>query len=132
MILGVGIDAVSIAEMRQIIETSGTVFLTHTFSVRELQTSPKTAAEQAEYLSGCFAVKEAVFKALARHTPEKGFDFRCVETAHRRDGSPYVVPNDQLTPLLQEAGVGNLQISITNEGGLAIAIAIAESCVHDA
>ena len=78
-------------------------------------------------LAGKFAVKEAVFKALAWRTAE-GFDFRAVETLEDANGRPCVTMGEgtALAPVFTEAGVRELLVSITNERGLATAFVLAQ------
>lgn len=131
MIKGVGIDAVTISEMEQLCSDHPKgnpledPFVTYTFTAAEralLQGYPRVF----EALAGMYAVKEAVFKAVAHLTPEKSFEFRIVEVLHRADGYPYVNITDELHPILQAAGVSDVQVSITNEGDTATAIAIVQ------
>ena len=77
------------------------------------------------FLAARFAVKEAVYKAVAPLT-KKGFDFRNVESLHHPDGSPYVSITEQLKLCLDEAGVTALHLSVTTEGDFAQAVVIAE------
>ena len=79
----------------------------------------------AAFYAARFAVKEAVFKAVAPLT-EKGFDLRIVESIHRPDGSPAVRVTEKLAPYLKEADIGTLYLSITTEGDYAAAMVVAE------
>ena len=79
----------------------------------------------AAFYAARFAVKEAVFKAVAPLT-EKGFDLRIVESVHHPDGSPAVRVTEKLAPYLKEADIGTLHLSITTEGDYAAAMVVAE------
>ena len=70
-------------------------------------------------------MREAEFKTLAPLTPG-GVDFRIVETLSREDGSPYVNVGPELAEALEKAGVGELLVSITNKGGTATAVVLAQ------
>ena len=70
-------------------------------------------------------MREAAFKTLAPLTPG-GVDFRIVETLSRKDVSPYVNVGPELAEALEKAGVGELLVSITNEGGTATAVVLAQ------
>ncbi len=70
-------------------------------------------------------MREAAFKTLAPLTPG-GVDFRIVETLSREDVSPYVNVGPELAEALEKAGVGELLVSITNEGGTATAVVLAQ------
>lgn len=126
MVLGIGIDLTEIKEVKRLAEDVGEAFLSKTFSQMEREAS-KTAVDPFEYLASRFAVKEAVFKALAHLTKEKTFDFRIVETLNHEDGSPYVTITPVLKELMEEAGVKRLLVSVTHEKDYAGAIVIAES-----
>lgn len=124
MIIGIGIDLVYIPEMSHILETAD-AFEENTFSEGERKEA-SAANSKAEYYASVFAVKEAVFKAVASHTKEKIFDFRIVETKHAEDGSPHIVIGAELQKLLDEAGITDLHLSISHEQDYAIAFVIAE------
>ncbi len=125
MIKGIGIDAVSIQKTRLLLDDPAIGYAEYTYTQEELQGS-LNAPDRAAYLAGRFAVKEAVFKALAPLTENGFFDLRCVTALNRKDGSPYVSVNGELKQVMKEAGVSNIHISITTEDDLAIAFAVAE------
>ena len=124
MIRGIGIDSVDIEEMARLIAAPDGAFLRRTFSDAE-RAQALARHDAASCLAGKFAVKEAVFKALAQHTAS-GFDFRCVETLDDDNGCPHVTTTGPLAPVLAEAGVTELLVSITNERGVATAIVLAQ------
>ena len=122
LVLGVGIDMVSINEIREMIHRTDRVFERHTFTPAE-QAEAGQEKDPAEYYAGRFAVKEAVFKAAAHLLEEKTFDFRVVETLRRTDGSPYVRISSELREKFQRVGIDDILVSISNERDMAIAIA---------
>lgn len=131
MIKGIGIDMASISDTERLAEgIAGKTadeqgpFVRRTFTKAEVACALERH-NPAEYLAGRFAVKEAAFKALAPRTAE-GFDFRCVETLTRPDGSPYIVVGPKLAAIMDEAGVTELLVSITNEDDYAVAIVVAQ------
>lgn len=131
MVKGIGIDMVSITEMQCLIEGFSAdtprpcAFVRCTFTPAEIAEA-RRRHNMASYFAGRFAVKEAVFKALAHLTPA-GFELKCVETLADSNGRPCVsCGTDAFAPVLHTAGVTNLQVSITNEGDYAVAIALAE------
>lgn len=115
---------VSISQLTQYMARFGDTFVRRTFTEQEVQISLSTARAE-EYLSTRFAAKEAVFKAVAHLTEDKGFDFRIVETLNTSDGCPYIRISDALQSLLNEADIQNLHISITTEGDIAAAFVVA-------
>lgn len=126
MIRGIGVDMTEIHEVQRLAEATGPSFVERTFTEKEREASQKTA-DQWEYLAARFAVKEAVFKALAHLTEKKAFDFRKIETLNSKDGSPCVTLTPMLRELMDEAGVDTIHVSITHEKEYACAFVIAES-----
>ena len=124
MVRGVGIDSVDIEEMARLVADERGAFARRTFTEAE-RAQAYARPDAAACLAGKFAVKEAAFKALARHTAE-GFDFRCVETLEDEDGCPHVTLDGPMAPVLAEAGVTELLVSITNERGVATAVVLAQ------
>ncbi len=123
--LSIGVDMVEIGEIRRLLEPENGAFFRRTFTEGERLASQKVP-DAAEYLATRFAVKEAVFKALGKHTAAKVFDFRRVETLNAPDGSPYVVVDEFLRPLMAEGGFTELAVSITTEGPYAVAFVAAQ------
>lgn len=124
MVRGIGIDSVDIEEMGRLVSGGSDAFVRRAFTAAE-RAEALARRDAAACLAGKFAVKEAAFKALARHTAE-GFDFRCVETLEDENGCPHVTLDGPLAPVLAEAGVSELLVSITNERGLATAVVLAQ------
>ena len=131
--LGIGVDAVTISEIDRL-DREADGFTERTFTERERAEAAARGdgRARASYLAGRFAAKEAVFKALAHLTPEGTFDLRVVETLAAPDGSPQVQMTPDLQRLCANAGVERILLSITNEGDLAIAFALAVGSIsHD-
>ena len=127
MIIGIGVDLCSISRIEKIMEREGQSgpFFLRGFTPAEQQEA-EARHDKAAFYAARFAIKEAVFKAVAPQIAGS-FDFRIVESLHHEDGSPYVHVTDALAPILQEAGVRTLHVSVTTEGGFAEAFVIAES-----
>ena len=123
MIKGIGIDTVDIYEMKRYLQEFDS-FVSHTFTPSEIENAKKYP-NQEEYYATRFAAKEAVFKALAHLTSKKNFDFRLVETLNHEDGAPYIHITDELSNIMQEAGVTQIHVSLTHETQYASAFVIA-------
>ncbi len=83
----VGVDIVSVAKMRKIVRRWGNKFLLRVFSEEELTESKKIKNEDRyfQFLSGRFAAKEAIIKAL----DSKGrFALNQIVIERRKDGAP--------------------------------------------
>lgn len=124
VISGIGIDLVSISEIRELDERTKGVFTARTFTGPERKIA-ESISDPWTFLAGRFAVKEAVFKAVAQLTPEKTFDFRMVETLKDKDGAPVITMTGALRPVLEQAAVTKLLVSITHQGDLVIAEVVA-------
>lgn len=124
MIKGIGVDMVKIETVRELMQVSDG-FVKKSFTKREIELS-KNAYSKEEYFSSRFAVKEAVFKAVARLTARKTFDFRKVETLNAEDGHPFVNMTGELKLLFEEVGIKNLYVSISTEDEYVIAFVVAE------
>ena len=124
MVLGIGIDSVDIEEMGRLVADADGAFARRTFSEAE-RAEASARHDVAACLAGKFAVKEAAFKALA-HRTASGFDLRVVETLEDETGCPHVTLDGALAPVLSEAGVSELLVSITNERGVATAVVLAQ------
>lgn len=122
---GVGVDTASIGEIARYMESRGmdAPFVRQNFSLRE-QEAAAARGRPAEYLAARFAAKEAVFKAVAHLLPSKTFDLRLVETLNADDESPYVVRDGAFEPILVQAGVIEIHISLTTEGDYATAFVV--------
>lgn len=121
-VLGVGIDLVSISEIKDLDERTKGAFVKQTYSDAEKEDA-KTASNYYEFLSGRFAVKEAVYKAICGSFKDINFDFRKVETKRMPNGAPKFIQNVELLKILKTIGATDVKISISNQGDMAIAIA---------
>ena len=128
MVRGIGVDSVEIQRIVDMMnKEKKPAFLRRAFTPAELEQAPpeERIRIRSEYLAARFAVKEAVFKAVAHLLPEKTFDFRIVETLYGENNCPYVHITEDLAPILAAAGVNRLHVSITTEGDYATAFVVA-------
>lgn len=120
--LSVGIDLVTISDIEALDKRTSGNFVKSTFSDTEKEDA-KSAVDYYTFLSGRFAVKEAVYKALKPLLPDRNFDFRLISTKRMEDGHPKVELTKLVKDLLFEAGGEDIIVSISNEKDLCIAIA---------
>lgn len=134
-VLGVGVDMVTISELERYVpagagggvapgEDELDAFVRRAFTPAE-RAQAWGRARPTEFLAGRFAVKEAVFKAVAPLTRD-GFDLRKVESLDGSDGAPRVTLAGPLALVFAEAGVRDVLVSVSNEGDLAVAFAVAQ------
>lgn len=122
MIIGVGVDVVSISRVKRAIEKGGASFLKRVFTERELEYCFQSGYSY-EKLAARFAAKEAVFKAIG-HASRSRLGWRGVEI-EAVDQEVRVVMSEPLLNLLREKGARNILISLSHDRTSDVAIAVA-------
>lgn len=119
-ITGIGVDLVDIARFeQQLAKTPG--LTERLFAPAELSGE---AALKPATLAGKFAAKEAFIKALGNGAGLNWHDLRVVKNAA---GKPFFELSGDTAAASANAGVSRWHVSISHDGGMAIAYAIAES-----
>ena len=119
MMLGIGTDLCQIARMERTLRNPR--FLERWFTEAE---RAYLAGRRAESVAGLFAAKEAVAKALG--VGFSGFGPAQVEILHDENGRPVCRLYDGALARLTEIGGHEVLVSITHDGGLAAAFAVAQ------
>ncbi len=125
MMIAHGIDLVDIASTKRLLSDPTEQFLKQCFTDQE-RTSVGTGLEAAARLSGRFAVKEAVLKALGTGYGN-GISFRDVETVLLDSGAPTIVMHGKALKQAEALGIARWLVSTSHEGAMAIASVIALS-----
>ncbi len=115
MIVGIGVDLVDISRFE--------AKLAKTPKLLERLFSPTEAEAPLKTLAGRFAAKEALIKALGG---SEGISWQEVEISKNNDGKPMIQTVGQTSETLKAAGVTNLHVSISHDGGMAVAMVVAE------
>jgi holo-[acyl-carrier protein] synthase len=123
-IIGIGIDIVHIPRIAQSIERFGDRFLQRIYHPEEIAFSQKRK-KNAEFLAGCFAVKEALLKALSDF-PGRGVSWADIYITHAPTGQPILHYAGKIRELCEEKGVQRSFVSITHDGDLAVAQVVLE------
>jgi holo-[acyl-carrier protein] synthase len=124
MIAGIGVDIVDIARIQALLDRYGERFLRRVFTEKETAYA-MGGSKKAERLAGRFAVKEAVMKALGTGK-SLGILWRDVETVRGRMGKPDVHLHGQAVKWAKLRGGGAVHVTITHDGGKAVAFVIIE------
>jgi phosphopantetheine--protein transferase-like protein len=119
--VGIGIDLVSISELKELNRRIKGAFFKCVFTKQE-RLEAERRAERWCYLAGRFAAKEAAFKAITPLISGKPFDFRIIETLTEPDGSPKINCTEPLKEVMDEAGIERLLVTISNQDDYAIAM----------
>lgn len=123
MIVGYGTDLVSVERIRRLIENEA--FLKRVYTPAEREYCAEHADAASSY-AACFAVKEAVSKALGT-----GIGAHCgmrdVELGHRENGAPFLTLSGAAHNTAEKMGIRRWHVSLSHENGMAMAGVIAES-----
>lgn len=121
MIRGLGCDVCDIARMQKIIENPR--FLERYFTAYE-RGYIASRAKSAQTAAGLFAAKEAFVKALG--SGFVGLGAGDIAIRHDENGAPYYDLNEKTRAALQARGAARALLSISHDGGVALAVAILE------
>jgi holo-[acyl-carrier protein] synthase len=121
-VVGVGVDVVDLVEFEHNLRVGGSRWLRKLFTEAELA----TGQGRPERLGTRFAAKEAVVKALGTGF-RAGVSARCVEIVSDPDGRPRVVLAGAAAVAALAREVGEVRVSMSREGGCAVAVALAVS-----
>ena len=124
MIAGIGVDIVDIARIQSLLDRYGDRFLSRVYTEAETAYAMRSG-NKGERLAGRFAVKEAMMKALGTGKSQ-GILWRDVETVRGRFGKPEVRLQGQAEEWAKRRGGGAVHVSITHDGGKAVAFVILE------
>lgn len=124
MIRGIGIDVVEIGRVRALLDRFGDRFIRRVFTDEEAAYA-RRSVKPAERLAGRFAVKEAVLKAFGTGKSQ-GIRWRDVETLRGPMGKPYVKLHGKAYNYLLNMKAEHVHVSVTHDGGKALAFVIIE------
>ena len=122
MIAGVGTDLCSIARIRR--AAGSETFRKSVYTAGELEYCASRGVGEAASLAAIFAAKEAFVKALGTgFGPLRPGD---IEIGHEKSGAPAYFPGEKAAALMKEKGISRVWLSLSHEGDLAMAVAVAE------
>ena len=122
MILVHGIDLVDIASTERLLADPSGHFVKRCFTSDE-QADVGEGPERAARLSGRFATKEAVLKALGTGFGA-GVGFRDVEVVILAGGAPTIALHGKPAQLADALGISRWLVSTSHEGSMAVASVI--------
>ena len=125
MIAGIGVDIVDISRIKALMDRYGERFLRRVFTDAEVAYAMR-GANGAERLAGRFAGKEAMMKALGTGKSQ-GILWHDVETVRGGFGKPVVHLHGQAVKWAKWRNGGAVHVSITHDGGKAVAFVILET-----
>ncbi len=123
MIVGIGLDVVEVAKVRELL-TGQETFEERVFTPGE-RSDCAGRADKAEALAARFAAKEACFKALGTGWSQ-GVSFLQVEVQRGDAGAPRLALSGQAAERARGRGVTHLHVTLTHSAGVAAAAVILE------
>ena len=121
MIVGLGLDLVSIARAEKLISRHGARFLSRCCAPGEVARS-----DDAAHVAGILAAKEAAFKALGSGWG-MGVGWRDTIVSRTSAGAPRLALTGGAASRAAALGVRSAHLSITHAAGVAVAVVILES-----
>lgn len=120
MALRVGIDLVSLSDVRTAVTELGERYLRRVYTPAELA---QCGSGDTQQLAGRFAVKEATAKVL-RPRRHDSLPWTCISVSRRRGAAPEVHLAGEAVELARRAGIGGLAVSLSHDGDYAVAVVI--------
>ncbi len=124
MIVGVGIDSVSISRIARLIELYGQRFLNKIFTEEEIA-GGTGRRDSAQYFAARFAAREAFFKALGTGWG-RGISLKEVSVTREESGRPLLSLSSRALEAVRSRGASTSHLSLSHEAGIAQAIVILE------
>ncbi|MDQ1242152.1 MAG: holo-[acyl-carrier protein] synthase [Pseudomonadota bacterium] len=122
MIFGIGTDVVQVARVQAIFERHGEHFVRRLLMPEE-EASFRSCKRPVRFLAMRFAAKEAIVKALGTGFAH-GVWIRDVGIAANAWGRPEVIWSDRGRALRDRLGAGEGHVTLTDEAGLVVAVAV--------
>ncbi len=114
----IGTDIIEIERVRRTIERFGDRFLKRVYTETELG----FYGRRSHTLAASFAAKEAVMKVLG--TGARGVGWRDIETLFHPSGKPVIRLNGRAIDAAREAGIKEIDVSLSHCREYATAVAI--------
>lgn len=122
--IGIGIDLVTIEELRQSAEQQPGRYLSRVFTPREIAYA-ESQSDPLQCLAGKFAAKEACMKAFGTGWTDE-IDWLLIEILNETGGKPFVVLHGVSAVHSHELGVNRILVSISHTSIAATAVVILE------
>lgn len=122
MILGIGLDMVTVSRFERMIARYGDRLLNRLFSEQERRYCSRYA-HPAQHYAARFAAKEAMLKALG---VPKGLSWQDLEVVSETNRQPVVRLRGKAEEAARAQGIARMFVSLTHEQDMAAAVVVAE------
>ncbi|MCX7817304.1 MAG: holo-ACP synthase [Syntrophales bacterium] len=125
MIVGSGIDIVSVRKIDRIIAHWGEKFVERVFTENEIRYC-RSRKRPAVHYAARFAAKESFMKALGKGF-SSGISLREIEVMRDERGKPFLVFYGRASMIVEQSGVSFIHLSLTHTEEFAVAMVILEA-----
>ena len=125
MIFGIGVDVLEAARVKRVFDKYGDHFVERLLLPGERLQLAKTRRTE-RFLAMRFAAKEAIVKAMGTGFAH-GMWIRDVGVVQNAWGRPEVIYSERGEKMRSKLGIGNGHITLTDEAGLIVAVAVLET-----
>ena len=124
MIFGIGVDVLEAARIKKVYDKYGEHFVERLLLPGERAQLAKTKRTE-RFLAMRFAAKEAIVKAMGTGFAH-GIWIRDIGVVQNKWGKPEVVYSERGEKMRRELGIGDGHVTLTDEAGLIVAVAVLE------
>jgi holo-[acyl-carrier protein] synthase len=125
MILGIGVDAVEIERVEQMLARLGDRLIERVLCAGEAE-YVRRRSSRPEFLAVRLAAKEAAYKALAGSGSTAGMGWRDVEVVKHASGAPALSLHGRAAERFRQMGARVAHVTLTHSLHTAIAVVIVE------
>ena len=125
MIYGIGTDIVAIERFQRFVDAGNSAIFERLFTPAE-RSRCENRKDAASCLAARFAAKEAFLKALGTGLRD-GISWQDMEVSNNALGKPELILSGKAAEQFQANGLIRAQLSLSHDGGSAIAMVVLES-----
>lgn len=126
MAIRVGLDLVSVAGVIETLRSELVDrYLARVYTDDEVADCRTAAGVDPERLAARFAAKEATLKVISSGADD-ALSLREIEVRREPSGRVHLALHGRAAELAAEAGLSNLELSLTHDGGFAAAVVVAQ------
>jgi len=125
MIVGHGVDIMSISRIESAVVRFGERFLRRIYTEKETRLLSSRRRGASQYLAALWAAKEATMKALGTGA-RKGVRFRDIEVLHEPSGKPFIRLHGTARETARRLGTDHMVVSLSHLDDTATASVIFE------